>query len=238
MAKLHGSLSTVEYFTFGFGTMIGVGWLVLMDDWLTRGGPAGGVLGFLLGGLLLFPIAHTYGRLVQRIQDAGAEIAYTEGVMPAPVSFAAGWTMVLSYAIVCPWEAVATGNLLARVFPALNSYQLYVIGGSPIYAPRLAVGLALTALVAGVNYRGIKPSGIFQDVMTFGLLATFAIFTLLGFANGAPANMQPLFPAGKATMMRGFGPPRSKRWAATGPSRRKLLRFRLSSTANDRSSAA
>ena len=80
--RLHGSLSTVEYFTFGFGTMIGVGWLVLMDDWLTRGGPAGGILGFLLGGLLLFPIAHTYGRLVQRIQDAGAEIAYTEGVMP------------------------------------------------------------------------------------------------------------------------------------------------------------
>src|SRR6185295_13408690 len=47
--RLHGSLSTVEYFTFGFGSMIGVGWLVLMDDWLTRGGPAGGILGFLLG---------------------------------------------------------------------------------------------------------------------------------------------------------------------------------------------
>ena len=196
-ATLHGSLSTIEYFTFGFGTMIGVGWLVLMDDWLTRGGPAGGILGFLLGGLLLFPIAHTYGRLVRRIQDAGAEIAYTEGVMPAPISFAAGWTMVLSYAIVCPWEAVATGNLLARVFPALNSHQLYAIGGSPIYAPRLAVGLALTALVAGVNYRGIKPSGIFQDVMTFGLLATFAIFTLLGFARGSAANMQPPFAPGQ-----------------------------------------
>ncbi len=192
--RLHGSLSTVEYFTFGFGSMIGVGWLVLMDDWLSRGGPGGGILGFLLGGLLLFPIAHTYGRLVSRIQDAGAEIAYTEGVMPSFVSFGAGWTMILSYAIVCPWEAVATGNLLARVFPALNSYQLYVIGGSPIYAPRLAVGLALTALVAGVNYRGIKPSGVFQDVMTFGLLATFAIFTLLGFAKGTPGNMLPLFP--------------------------------------------
>src|SRR5262245_61616617 len=193
-SRLHGGLSTVEYFTFGFGTMIGVGWLVLMDDWLTRGGPLGGILGFLLGGLLLFPIAHTYGRLVRRIQDAGAEIAYTEGVMPPFVSFAAGWTMVLSYAIVCPWEAVATGNLLARVFPALNSYQLYTVAGTPIYAPRVGVGLALTALIAAVNYRGIKPSGIFQDVMTFGLLATFAIFTLLGFARGSAANMQPLFP--------------------------------------------
>src|SRR5881628_2947207 len=190
---LHGGLSTVEYFTFGFGTMIGVGWLVLMDDWLTRGGPAGGILGFLLGGVLLFPIAHTYGRLVQRIQDAGAEIAYTEGVMPASVSFAAGWTMVLSYAIVCPWEAVATGNLLARVFPALNSYHLYTVAGSPIYAPRLGVGLLLTLLIVAVNYRGIKPSGVFQDAMTFGLLATFVIFTVLGFARGSSANMQPLF---------------------------------------------
>src|SRR4030095_13887398 len=75
--RLHGSLSTVEYFTFGFGTMIGVGWVVLMDDWLSRGGPGGGMLGFLIGGLLLFPIAHTYGRLVQRIRDAGAEIAHS-----------------------------------------------------------------------------------------------------------------------------------------------------------------
>src|SRR2546428_4318024 len=93
---LHGGLSTIEYFTFGFGTMIGVGWLVLMDDWLMRGGPLGGILGYLLGGLLLFPIAHTYGRLVQRIQDAGAEIAYTEGDMHASVSIAAGRTIVLA----------------------------------------------------------------------------------------------------------------------------------------------
>jgi amino acid transporter len=173
--------------------MIGVGWLVLMDDWLTRGGPGGGMLGFLVGGLLLFPIAHTYGRLVRDIQDAGAEIAYTESVMPPLVSFAAGWTMVLSYAIVCPWEAVATGNLLARVFPELNTLQLYTIGGTPIYAPRLGVGLALTALIAIVNYRGITLSGLFQDVMTFGLLGAFAIFTLLGFTRGSAANMAPLF---------------------------------------------
>src|SRR4029077_13768604 len=153
-------------------------------------GPGGGILGFLLGGLLLYPIAHTYGRLVQRIQDAGPEIAYTEGVMPPLVSFAAGWTMVLSYAIVCAWEAVATGNLLARVFPGLNSFELYSIAGTPIFAPRLAVGLVLTALIVFINYRGIKPSGVFQNVTTFGLLVIFAIFTALGFARGSVANMQ------------------------------------------------
>jgi APA family basic amino acid/polyamine antiporter len=193
--RLHRSLTTVEYFAFGFGSMVGVGWLLLMDDWLGRGGPLGAMLGFLAGGLLLVPVAHIYGNLVRRIPDAGAEIAYTEGVFPSSLAFATGWTMVLAYAIVCPWEAVAIGNLLARVFPAFNSYPLYALAGKVIYAPRLAAGVLLTMVIAGVNYRGIRPSGVFQDVMTFGLLAIFAIFALLGFARGEARNLQPLFAA-------------------------------------------
>jgi basic amino acid/polyamine antiporter, APA family len=191
--RLHKSLSTVEYFTFGFGSMIGVAWLILMDDWLGRGGPIGGALGFLIGGMLLLPIAHTYARLVRQIQDAGAEIAYTEGVFPPMLSFATGWTMVLAYAIVCPFEAVAIGNLMARVFPGLNSHQLWVLAGSPIYLPRLVIGLLLTALVVGINYRGIHPSGVLQNWTTFGLLGAFLIFTVLGFLRGSAANLHPLF---------------------------------------------
>ncbi len=191
--SLHRSLTTVEYFTFGFGTMVGVGWLLVMDDWLGRGGPAGAVLGFLIGGLLLLPIARTYGLLVSGIQDAGAEIAYAEGVFSPFTSFAAGWIMVLAYAIVCPWEAVAIGNLLGREFPSLNSIPLYEVAGRTIYLPRVLAGLALTAVIAAVNYRGIRLSGLFQDVTTFGLLAIFAVFTLLGFAQGEATNLPPLF---------------------------------------------
>lgn len=191
--RLHRSLSGIEYFAFGFGSMVGVGWLVLIDDWLARGGPLGAMLGFLAGGALLLPVARTYGRLVARIQDAGAEIAYTEGVFPPAVSFAAGWTMVLAYAIVCPWEAVAIGNLLARVFPQLDSWPLYEVAGKTIFAPRVALGLLLTAAITFINLRGIRPSGLFQDITTFGLLAIFAVFASLGFARGSAANLQPLF---------------------------------------------
>ncbi len=191
--RLHKSLTTVEYFTFGFGSMVGVGWLLVMDDWLGRGGPAGAALGFLCGGLLLLPIARTYGLLVARIQDAGAEIAYAEGVLSPFASFAAGWIMVLAYAIVCPWEAVATGNLLARVFPALNSIPLYDVAGRTIFLPRVIAGLSLTILITAINYRGIRLSGLFQDVTTFGLLAIFVVFTLLGFTRGDASNLPPLF---------------------------------------------
>jgi len=164
-----------------------------MDDWLARGGPAGAALGFLLGTILLLPVAVTYGRMVREVPDAGGEIAYAEGVFPAPVRFAAAWTMVLAYAIVCPWEAVAVGNLLARVFPALNTLPLYTVAGKAITLPRLAAGLLLTAGIAWVNYRGIRTSAAFQKGMTFALLAIFAVFTALGFARGSAANLPPLF---------------------------------------------
>ncbi len=158
VGKLHRTLSSVEYFTFSFGTMVGVGWVVLIDDWLSRGGPGGAMLAFALGGLLLMPVALTYGRLVRRIPDAGAEIAYAEGVFPPAIAFAAGWSMVLAYAIVCPWEAVAVGNVLARALPQLNTLPLYDIAGRTVYAPRLGAGLALTLLIGWINFRGIAPS--------------------------------------------------------------------------------
>ncbi len=172
--SLHKTLGFLEYFTFGFGSMVGVGWVVLMDDWLGRGGPGGAMLGFLLGGLLLLPIARTYARLVRDVPDAGAEIAYTER---------------------CPWEAAAIGNLLARVFPAMNALPLYEVAGKVITAPRLVAGLLLTALVTVVNYRGIRVSGRFQDVTTLGLLACFAVFGTLGFARGSAARLAPPFAA-------------------------------------------
>src|SRR6266571_4550596 len=131
--------------------------------------------------------------MVRAIPDAGAEIAYTERVFPQPVSFAAGWMMVLAYAIVCPWEAVAIGNLLARIFPAMNDVPLYTIAGKVITLPRLVAGLSLTALIGLVNYRGIRTSGRFQDFTTLGLLGCFVVFVVLGFARGNAANVQPLF---------------------------------------------
>jgi amino acid transporter len=173
--------------------MVGVGWLVIMDDWLARGGPGGAMLGFLGGTLLLLPVALTYGRLVRAIPDAGAEIAYTERVFPRTVSFAAGWMMVLAYAIVCPWEAVAIGNLLARIVPAMNDIALYTVAGKVITLPRLVAGLALTAGIGFVNVRGIRTSGRFQDLTTLGLLACFGVFVVLGFARGKVTNVEPLF---------------------------------------------
>jgi amino acid transporter len=190
---LHKTLTTVEYFTFSFGSMVGVGWVVLIDDWLSRGGPAGAMLAFAIGGALLMPVALTYGRLVRRIPDAGAEIAYAEGVLPPTLAFAAGWSMVLAYAIVCPWEAVAVGNVLGRALPQINVLPLYEIAGRTVYAPRLIAGLLLTGVIAHINYRGIAPSARFQNLTTFSLLGLFGVFLITALVSGSRSNLPPAF---------------------------------------------
>src|SRR5207247_5089524 len=64
MATLARKLRLHDYFALAFGTMIGTGWLVLMDDWLGRGGPLGAVLGYTIGGIILLPVGYVYGQWV------------------------------------------------------------------------------------------------------------------------------------------------------------------------------
>src|SRR3984885_12501667 len=173
--------------------MVGVGWLVVMDDWLLRGGVLGGILGFAIGGALLLPIGYVYGKLVTTMPDAGSEIAYTAKVFPRAISFATGWMMILAYFIVCPWEAVAVGRIAAYIFPGLDSVELYRIAGRPVYLPHLLIGLTLTGLLTVLNYRGIRFSATFQNWTSFGTIALFVVFVSFGVAKGSPNNLPPLF---------------------------------------------
>jgi amino acid transporter len=192
MSHLARKLRLSDYFTLAWGTMVGVGWLVIMDDWLLRGGALGALLGFAIGGALLFPIGWVYGKLVAAMPDAAGEIAYTAAAFSRPVSFSTGWMMILAYFIVCPWEAVAVGRIAGYIVPSIDSVEIYRIAGRPVYLPHLAIGLGLTLLTT-LNYRGIRLSATFQNWTAFGTLALFVVFVGLGVSQGSPHNFPPLF---------------------------------------------
>jgi len=193
MTTLARKLRLLDYFALAFGTMVGVGWLVLMDDWLGRSGPLGAMLAFALGGILLLPVGYVYGQWVQRLPDAAGEAAYTAQVFPPLISYATGWMMLLAYFIVCPWEAVAVGKLAAYIFPSLNSIELYRVAGQPVFLPRLLLGVALTVFLAVLNYRGIRLSASFQNWTTGTVLLLFVVLLTISGTRGTPANFEPLF---------------------------------------------
>ncbi|HUE55655.1 MAG TPA: APC family permease [Candidatus Udaeobacter sp.] len=193
MTTLARKLHLIDYFALGFGVMVGAAWLVVMDDILERGGPLGAILGFTLGALTLFPIGYVYGKLVRAIPDAAGEVAYTAKVFPRGVSFVTGWMMLLSYFLTCPFEAIAAGKIAGYLFPAIDSIELYRLGGRPIYFWRVVLGLTITALLTWLNYRGIQASARFLKWTTFTFLSLVVIFATEGFSHGSISNLRPLF---------------------------------------------
>jgi len=186
-------LSLWNYFALGFGTMIGTGWVVLMDDWLGRGGPVGAMLGFAIGGLLLLPVGYVYGEWVKRLPDAAGEAAYTAQVFPPFVSYWTGWIMLLAYFIVCPWEAVAVGKLAAYLFPQIDRWELYRVAGEPVFLPRVVLGAGITLFLAWLNFRGVRASATFQNWATSAVLGVFLLLVVVSGHSGNVRNLRPHF---------------------------------------------
>jgi len=193
MTTLAHRLRLIDYFALAFGVMVGAGWLVIMDDILQRGGPLGALLGFSAGALMLVPIGYVYGYLVPLIPDSAAEAAYLAPFFPPRVSFATGWMVFLGYALTCPFEGLAAGRVAGYLFPSLNSYQLYRLGGYPVYLPHLLLGLAITIALTWINYRGIHAGARLGKAATFTFLALVVCFALASAWHGSPKNFHPLF---------------------------------------------
>jgi len=193
MTTLAHKLRLVDYFALAFGVMVGTAWLVVMDDILQRGGPLGAILGFTAGALILLPVGFVYGELVKAIPDAAGEAAYVAKFFPPHVSFATGWMMFLSYFLTCPFEALAAGRIGGYLFPALNTTELYRLGGYPVYLPHVLLGLSLTVVLAWLNYRGIQASATLGKTTTFTFLTMVVIFALAGARHGSVANLHPFF---------------------------------------------
>jgi len=193
MTKLARKLRLFDFFALAFGVMVGTGWLVVMDDILERGGPLGAILGFTAGAFMLLPVAYIYGKLVQAIPDAAAEIAYTARFFPPIVSFITGWVMLLAYWLTCPFEALAAGRISGYLFPSLNTFELYSLKGHPVYLPHVLLGLAITVILTWLNYRGIAASARFMKWTTFTFLTLVVIFAIAGVKHGSLSNLHPPF---------------------------------------------
>jgi amino acid transporter len=73
----------------------------------------------------------------------------------------------------------------------LNCYELYRLGGYPVYVPHLLLGLTITVLLTWLNYRGIQASARLSKITTFTFLTLVIIFALAGAEHGSVSNFHP-----------------------------------------------
>jgi len=182
-----------QLFTLAFGTIIGVGWILVLGDWLEFAGSVGAMLGFLGGGFIIMLIGLCYAEAATMFPVAGGEVAYAYEMYGANISFLAGWIIVLAYIAGTAFEAIAVGWLLGGIAPGLQGPVLYTLLGEDIRLGTLLIGLAIMLVIAAVSYRGVRGTTALQDVMIFGFIGICLVFIGAGLIGGDVANLEPMF---------------------------------------------
>lgn len=192
------TLTLWNFFTIGFGAIIGTGWIFLVGEWLIiSGGPIPAMLAFLLGALLLLPVGAVFGELTSALPIDGGVIEYVDRSYGKTAAFITGWFLLLSNIIMCPWETIAIstllGTLFGDLFPWLRSVRLYSILGADVYLFPALIALCLSGFIIRQNLHGSKAAAKAQSFLTKALLAGLLLALLSAFDKGRLANWQPLF---------------------------------------------
>jgi amino acid transporter len=198
MTGLQKSLGGVQFFSIGFGTIVGVGWIVYLGLWFDQAGPVGTAVAFLVGGLLASLIGLCYAELATMYPVAGAEAAYGYAAFGKGVSFLVGWALVLMLIAVIPYVAVSLGWILEFLFPGIGGPELYSWRGQPVRAVSLAIAMGWAIWLGLLNYRGIRGAARFQDWFTYGKIGISLVFFGAGIFGGRVDHLAPMFGSGGA----------------------------------------
>jgi APA family basic amino acid/polyamine antiporter len=146
------------------GTIIGSGIFLVPAEMMRDLGSSSLVyLAWIVGGLLSLFGAMTYAELGAMLPYAGGEYVYLRGVYGDTTAFLYMWTW---FAVAKPASIAAVTIGLARTlefFPCFHWLGQPALGGllwSQIFA------IAVTWLITGLNYLGIKKAGDFQLIFT------------------------------------------------------------------------
>jgi APA family basic amino acid/polyamine antiporter len=111
------TLGRLQIFTFGFGAIVGIAWVVLMGQLLAQAGFAGALLGLTIGEAMMALIALCYAEIGARYPLAGGEVAYAREIFGPRASYLLGWFLLLSCVLVCSFDLVCVGWLFSVLWP-------------------------------------------------------------------------------------------------------------------------
>lgn len=191
----HKGISVFDFFTIGFGAIVGVGWAVIVNSWMSSsGGPIPAAAGFLLTLILVLPVAMCYAELSPMLPVAGSSVAFGYRAFGEKTAFISGWSAIMAFAAVLPWEAIYINDILAMIIPGIQEGPiLYYIAGSPIYLRSLLVGEACALLIFAINWFGAKSSAVFQKVLCIILLASIVLTILCCAFRFDFGNLMPVY---------------------------------------------
>lgn len=163
----------------GIGSMVGAGIFALLGE---AGAVAGSAvwLSFLLAGIVALLQGYAVAKLGARYPSSGGIVTYLlKGFGRGRVTSVTSWLLYFAALIVTAMVSVSFGHYGSALF----------FGGSPGWAKVLTAAVIVAA--AAVNIAGAKSIERSQTLIVVVMLAVFAVFTAVTFADIQPGLLAP-----------------------------------------------
>ena len=137
--ELKSELGSLQLFTVGFGTIVGIAWVVLMGQILGQAGLVGVFIGLSIGALMMGLVGLCYAEVGTYFPIAGGEVAYVRQLYGVKTSHVLGWFLLLSCILkyaASKWS-LKIGWIIGLLWPNIVHTRLYsVLSGSDVYLER------------------------------------------------------------------------------------------------------
>lgn len=187
-----------DILALAFGAMIGWSWVVLTGAWIGSAGTVGAIAAFAIGGVAILLISLIYAELASALPFAGGEHVYSERALGSGASFICTWGIILGYASVVTFEAVALPTVLDSLIPGLDKVYLWQIAGWDVYLSWVLVGVVGAAIMTTLNVLGVRMVALVQSLVVIGILLVGVLLVSGALVTGDISNMDPLFKDGFA----------------------------------------
>lgn len=182
MRVTHGSLGVPQGAALTLGAVLGTGVISLPALAAHEAGPAS-LVAWLALVLLSVPLATTFAALGARHPDGGGVSTYVRRAFGAKPATVIGWCFYFAIPLGAPAAAGFAGAYVADSAGGGRQTQLLTAG-------------ALIAVVAVMNWFGIRISGRAQLVIAAALALLLLVATIVSLPHASTANLTPFAPHG------------------------------------------
>ena len=190
-------LAPIAVLALSFGYAVGWGSFVMPGTvFLPGAGPAGTVIGILLGSVAMAVFAFNYHRMLQRVAGPGGAFAFATETFGADHGFLLAWFLWLTYVAIL-WANATAIVLWARFLfgDALQFGFHYSLAGFDVYLGEVVASIIATAFCGAVCLFRKRLAAwlntILAGVFVAGVAAVF--FAALSRHEGGFAAMAPAF---------------------------------------------
>ncbi len=182
-------LNAGDVLVTAFGAMIGWGWVVSSGGWIQSAGTLGTVIGFIIGGIMIYFVGLTYAELTTAMPKCGGEHLFSYKAFGPVGSFICTWAIILSYVGVACFEACSLPTIIQYIFPEFMQGYLYTIAGFDVYLTWLIVAVVAAVAITVINILGVKAAAILQMVLTITIAAVGILLVAASAISGNPDNL-------------------------------------------------